>query len=1010
MFIKLVIRFYKIILLCVIFIFNSNLIGAQQNYTFERFNSESGLPANGIKGIEFDDVNRFLWIATESGIVRYNGNSFQLFGDINNATKLNGRIASLDRRSDGIIFGRLLFESVFYIDKNIPLIDNNNIVLNSYESYLSYKYKLSSNTLNKIDKTIEISNNDFEFDKSIYFITGELTEKKLFKITLNNGIKLVRKFVNSEQNFIIKNRLFFIQKNGTINEAKSTSDNSIKFNVTSSNFSEIINLSNFKIFRNNNDDIYLLNRNSLYQIQLIEDKILFKLITSQIPINEDIRYLKFDKLTQSIYLGTDNRGILIGHPSYFNRILHNNLKDITSSASYAQVLMANGNIQTNSGQQFGNAKRNAPIIFYRPSATNTFISSKGILYFTNFDGIIEYDLKLNRIVKKTNEIKVGRNCFIEINNQLFSFSDKEISVKAIDDKWKPILKFKTIPVGFIVNNLSKFNNDEILAATTDGLYIYQISTNKFRRIYKDKFGAHFRAIYNLNGYFLLGTYGGGLYMLKGNLIKKMPFDQNKYLSYTHCFTMDKQDRIWASTNKGIFMSPVKSLIDFWEKGPGNISFQYFGKLEGIDVLELNGGCTPCMLELPNGNFSFPGIDGLIQFNPNDIKNNYIKPNIYLDKVIIDNKIYSNKEILNELPYNSKSVELQLGISGMLSQENIILEYKIDQSSWNRTSVKNSNILIGNPGYGSHNVSIRIRNTFDKKWLTNVYNFNIGYPWFLHPWMYLVYFLSIIGLIYIYIRFKTLIYQRRQIILENEVLMKTASLNQINKFLEKRNQAKDQVIAIMNHDILTPLKYLHITAKNTVDQIQDLKVKQSIEQISKTSKELEYLTSNMLNWVKFDNIETLPKQHSFDLYKLIQDLIEFVTPFKLNEGVIIYNDIPEHTKILGWSDTVRIVLYNIIVNAIKSTSKGYINIEFIQTDTSYSIVISDTGEGMSESMIYYLTTGFGKDQIDLIPKYKKGNGIGFQIIRHLVKLMHVELTIKSKEHVGTKVFLKFNQQN
>ena len=131
-------------------------------------------------------------------------------------------------------------------------------------------------------------------------------------------------------------------------------------------------------------------------------------------------------------------------------------------------------------------------------------------------------------------------------------------------------------------------------------------------------------------------------MLKGNLIKKMPFDQNKYLSYTHCFTMDKQDRIWASTNKGIFMSPVKSLIDFWEKGPGNISFQYFGKLEGIDVLELNGGCTPCMLELPNGNFSFPGIDGLIQFNPNDIKNNYIKPNIYLDKVIIDNKINSNK--------------------------------------------------------------------------------------------------------------------------------------------------------------------------------------------------------------------------------------------------------------------------------------------------------------------------------------------------------------------------------
>ncbi len=1009
---KLVTKFLSIAFFGVIVILCPNLIGAQQRYTFERINSESGLPANAIKGIEFDEVNRFLWIATESGIVRYNGNSFQTFGDLNNASRLNGRIASLDRRSDGTIFGRLLDESVFYIDKNIPVIDPNNVVLNFYDSYLLYKYHLPKRLLNNENKykNLGITYNDFKFKNSIYFLSGDVSEINLFQFLPNRDFKKIEMLFKDEQFFIINDRLFLIQKDGKVFEASNNNDGILKMNIFETNNIIKNNNKRLKIFRNSKDDIFLLNHNLLYSIQLISNKIEFKLITDQVPITEDIRYFKFDKLTQSIFLGTDNRGVLIGHPSYFKRVLHNNTQDGISSASYAQVMMSNGNIQTNSGQQFGNAKAKAPLIFYRPSATNTFISSKNILYYSNFDGIIEYDLKSSRVIRKNTDVKEGRNCFIEIKEKIYSFSDKEIAVKGIDNKWKSILRFNKIPVGFIVNNLTQFNEDEILAATTDGLYKYQISTNKFRRIYKDKSGAHFRAIYNLNGYFLLGTYGGGLYMLKGNLIKKMPFDQNKYLSYTHCFILDDQNRIWASTNKGLFMSPSKALIDFWEKGPGNISFKYFGKLDGIDVLELNGGCTPCVIKLPNGDFSFPGIDGLIQFNPNEIKNINISPNIYLDKVLINNTIYSSNKLLQELSPKTKNVELQFGISGMLSQENIIFEYKIDNGSWNRVSVKNSDIFIGNPGYGSHNVSVRIRNTFDKKWVTNVYNFNIGYPWFLHPWMYLVYFLTIIGLIFLYIRFKTLIYQRRQIILEDEVLMKTASLNQINKFLEKRNQAKDQVIAIMNHDVLTPLKYLHITAKNTADQIQDLKVKQSIEQISKTSKELEYLTSNMLNWVKFDNIETLPKQQKFDLYRLIQDLIEFVTPFKLNECVIIYNEIPEHTEISGWSDTVRIVLYNIIVNAIKSTSKGYIKIEFIQTDASYSIVISDTGEGMSESMIYYLTTGFGKDQIDLIPKYKKGNGIGFQIIRHLVKLMHVDLSIKSKEHVGTKVILKFNQQN
>jgi hypothetical protein len=70
---------------------------------------------------------------------------------------------------------------------------------------------------------------------------------------------------------------------------------------------------------------------------------------------------------------------------------------------------------------------------------------------------------------------------------------------------------------------------------------------------------------------------------------------------------------------------------------------------------------------------------------------------------------------------------------------------------------------------------------------------------------------------------------------------------------------------MNHDILTPLKYLHITAKNIADTTKEDNIKKSITQIAKTSKELEYLTSNMLNWVKFDNIETLANKQSINLY-------------------------------------------------------------------------------------------------------------------------------------------------
>jgi signal transduction histidine kinase len=252
----------------------------------------------------------------------------------------------------------------------------------------------------------------------------------------------------------------------------------------------------------------------------------------------------------------------------------------------------------------------------------------------------------------------------------------------------------------------------------------------------------------------------------------------------------------------------------------------------------------------------------------------------------------------------------------------------------------------------------------------------------------------------------LIYQRRQKLLESEVAVKTASLNEINDYLQKRNQAKDHVIAIMNHDILTPLKYLHITAKNTADQIEEAGLKHSIDQIARTSKELEYLTSNMLNWVKFENINELPNRQTIDLYQFVQGLLEFVAPFRLNDKIKIENKIPLDTEIVNWPDALRVILYNIIVNAIKSTKNGFIEVSYHQTTTDFTIIIADSGEGMSDSMVHYLLSGHSRDQVELLPKYKKGNGIGYQIIRHLVILMQAELSITSKENQGTEVSLKF----
>ena len=1007
MYTKLVTRYFNLTLASVFFtlflIAIPFITQAQQRYNFEYLNTENGLPTNAIKGLQFDEKNRFLWVATESGIVRYNGHGFQGFGDNEKTAVLNGRIVFFDKTIDGKLFGKLIDERVFTINENNALIDPSITKMDGEFIYLNYKYNLDKKVDTK-QAFVDIVNKDFRFNNSIY----TLNEQSLLKYDQGKLIS-VAKFANEEEPFVVNDHLFLFRKDGVILNADFKDDKFIT-SINSDN-SKILKhdpnniFSKIKVFQNHpNEPVYIVTGAKLYILIYVNNEIKLKLITDQLPKNEFIKYVQIDNITNTIYIGTDNRGLIVGRPKYFNRILPNNAIEGVSTSAYSQLQLSNGNIQINTGQIFGNSKSTSTNVFYRPSETNTFISKQSFLFMTNSEGIVEYDLQKNKILSSSRDIDVSRNSFIEMNDKIYSFNEKGVAVKT--NKWDYVLKFDKMPFNFIVYNLKQLNENELLAATTHGLYKYKLKENTFTLFYKDKDNANFRSIYYFNGYYLIGTYGGGVYMYNKDSIKKVPLDQNKYLNYTHCFIEDNKGNIWASTNKGLFMSPGQSLIDFWNKGPGNIKFKYFGKQDGIDQLELNGGCSPCAIKLSNGNFSFPGIDGLIQFNPDSLPEIYIQPKVFLDKLIVDGKIVNVKLLSNELASTVKNIELQLGISGMLSQENIMLEYKFDDDQWVRINVKEPNLKFSNPGSGTHKIAIRIRNTINEKWESITYGFSLKYPWTLHPLMYLVYLLIVIGVILLYIRFKTLIYQKRQKILEKEVDVKTASLNTLNDYLLKRNQAKDHVIAIMNHDILTPLKYLHITAKNIADTSKEENVKSSIKQIAKTSKELEYLTSNMLNWVKFDNVETLPNKQVVDLFTLVSDLVEFVEPFKQNNNLIIVNNIPQDLMIQNWPDSLRVLLYNLLVNGINNTNKGEISISYHATQNGYKIAVTDTGVGMNASKVQFLLKGKSRDDIEQIPKYKKGNGVGFQIIRHIVQLMNATMQIESTENIGTSVSVTF----
>ncbi len=993
------------------FIFLLLLIGSssfsQLAYTLERLNTESGLPTNTIKGLQFDEKNRFLWIATESGIVRYNGHNVQSFGDQDEKSILNNRVVYFTISDNGTLFGKFVDATSFSIKENDVAIGKNTILNNSLNEYIENKYNLNLSKLKTTQKS---------FDFKTYKINNEIISINDWYLTRfsNKTVDTLAYFNNDVKGFQIGNRLYFIDERKILSEIiiYNSSRDTSKILIKKIDYLDkyLRNAGEVNVYQDlPKDDVFIIVGVNLYRLILKDNEFNFELLLNNLPSNEYYKFVQLDKATQTIFIGTDNRGVLVYRPKYFKRVLPNNTLLKTSTSAYAQVLLKNGNIQVNDGPIFGSAKFTSPIIFDKKSETTTLISSKNVLYFTNEDGIVEFDLLNNKVINKSKDF-TRRNVFAEVNNTIYAINGKGVIKKNKLNQWVDILKFNWVPTGFMIFDIKQENGQELLVATTDGMYKYNIEKNTFKFLYRDKAKVNFRSIFKMDEYFLFGTYGGGVYMYKKGAIKKIPFDPKSYLKFAHCFIEDDDHNIWATTNKGLFRSPKQSLKDFWNFGPGKIAFRYFGKLDGIDVLEMNGGCSPCAIKLPNGDFSIPGIDGLIQFNPNNLnKLNYlnIKPNVYLDKIIIDNQVTSIENFKQPLSRKTKSIDFYLGISGMLSEENVIVEYKFGSNElWKRIAIKNPIIHIDKTSFGQNELYLRWRNTASSEFSSMEYPFYVNYPNAVHPLMIFVYLLIIILLIFIYVRIKTAIYKRRQIELEAEVNSKTKSLLSLNKYLTERNQAKEQVLAIMNHDVLTPLKYLHMTANSINEKIVDANLKKSIQQIASTSKELEYLTRNMLNWIKFDNTNKLLKSQDVDLHKLIHDLIDFITPFIGEKLIRIENKIPVNTTIKNWPDALRVLMYNFLMNAIKSTEKGVIAISIENRSNSYNIKIQDTGVGMSPSMTKFLITGKSKDEVENLPKYKKGNGVGYQIIRNIIKLMKARFEIESEENVGTTINLYF----
>lgn len=224
----------------------------------------------------------------------------------------------------------------------------------------------------------------------------------------------------------------------------------------------------------------------------------------------------------------------------------------------------------------------------------------------------------------------------------------------------------------------------------------------------------------------------------------------------------------------------------------------------------------------------------------------------------------------------------------------------------------------------------------------------------------------------------------------------------NEQLTQLNQTKDKFFGIIAHDLRSPLIGLqgvgdqvdYFLKKGNTDRLEQLS-----RGISDTTKKLNELLDNLLNWALLQNGMIPYNPQKVDMKATVESVIDLLTPLADVKGVLLKNSIKAKAFVYADEKAVHTILRNLISNALKFTeSNGAIEVDIQDLEDHASILINDTGTGISAEMIPKI--------FDLEKESKqgtmgeKGTGLGLVLCKELVELNHGSIHVESKEGEGS----------
>ena len=1037
---------------------SNNSVVQIDRVNFYNLTKNDGLSSNIITDI-YQDSRGYIWIGTEDGLNKYNGNFIIEYNyEIDDTNSLSSpNITSINEDANGDLWiGTSGGLDIINIEEDrvirVQTKENDNSLSHSkitsiYRDSNGVMWVGTTNGLNRCDE----KNNKFikyyadESDKSITnsYIT-DIKEDDLgyLWVCTKKGINVID--INTYEVFNISSKynndynIYNINKDNEGNMWISTYNGIIKYskeNYKIYNFQgdigEDLNNSINKVFCDSNNIIWLASSNGLIRYNVSDNTTKIYNVDG-IPHNyllSDLITCIYEDRNGVMWIGTDNGISILNTKQQFSNKINNILED-------------NG--------------------IHDSTITTFLIDGDNDLWIgTMENGLLFFDVDENRMLRfiydKNNELSLLSNTIKEIveskDNRIIVATAKGMNI--IDKKnWNIYHCNEEVKETHLFDKGLKMLNDgrSIWVATVEGLYKSDNQTYEIIN-YRDHFiekGINNYQVFDIyqdksdeNILWLAGEKDGGLikFHKTEGIIKNYLLDiENNLSSYNaiNCIQGDGEGNIWIGTEAGLNKFNIKeetfvtysekdglrsdyinSIIidnnkDIWLGTTDGLSKFIINENKFINFTEIDGiygsqFSKRAVYKTKEGHLLFGTTKGVVSFNPDYIEEIISKDEeIVFGDLWIDRKLYFNKSEEVELNYNENNITIEYFLPDYSKIGSITYLYKMDGVSeeWN----------IGNSdGYMSYtmlkpgNYKFRVKAVKGDGSLTEESSivFKIKKPFWKSYIAYGIYiFCAAMVVIFLWYRVRFF-----KILINNQT-------KEINRQMEKNKQLYEKIIrnekfkndyfVNLSHELRTPINIILSVLQllNFLDRngkVTEEKILHYMDVIRKSSNSLLNIINDIIDSSKIESgAYKINKQENVDIVYLVEETALSMSDYINSKGIeLIIDPEVEELPICCDSKEIERCIVNLIGNAVKFTEKdGQIKVLIKENDNTVSISIEDNGIGISKDDQEFIFKRFEQGN-GVNPVKVSSSGIGLTLVKYIVELHGGHVYLESELDKGSK---------